>query len=88
MIFQSKTLPEFWEHYNELPDDIQRRADKHFSLLTVNPRHPSLQLKPVGEFWSVRVTDAYRALATRERDVFTWFWIGAHDEYERIIKGD
>jgi hypothetical protein len=85
--FESKALPEFWDHYHDLPDDIQRRADKQFALLIENPRHPSLQLKPVGEFWSARVTDAYRALAVREVNVLTWFWIGPHDEYERILKG-
>ena len=34
-----------------------------------------------------RVTDACRALAVREGNVFTWFWIGSHDEYEQILKG-
>jgi len=87
LIFQSKALPEFWDCYNGLPDDVRQRADKQFALLTENPRHPSVQLKPIGEFWSARVTDAYRALAIREADVFTWFWIGPHDEYERILKG-
>ncbi|MGA3237499.1 MAG: hypothetical protein ABSG03_14475 [Bryobacteraceae bacterium] len=86
MTFESKTLPEFWDQYDDLPEDIQRRADKQFSLFTANPRHPSIQLKPVGEFWSARVTDDYRALAIRDGNVFTWFWIGPHDEYERLIK--
>jgi hypothetical protein len=49
-------------------------------------RHPSLHLKPVGDFWSVRVTDDYRALAYREDAVFNWFWIGSHDEYMRLLK--
>jgi len=84
--FESKTLLEFWEHYNDLPGDIRRRADKQFSLFTANPRHPSIQLKPVGEFWSARVTDDYRALAIRGGNVFTCFWTGPHDEYERLIK--
>ena len=86
MTFQSKTLPEFWDRYNDLPEDIQRRADKQFSLFTANPKHPSIQLKQVGEFWSARVNDAYRALAVREENVFTWFWIGPHDEYLRLLK--
>jgi hypothetical protein len=86
VIFQSKTLLEFWVLYDALPEDIQRRADKQFSLFAPNPKHPSIQLKPVGGFWSVRITDAYRALAFREGDVFTWFWIGSHSEYERLIK--
>jgi hypothetical protein len=84
--YQSNTLPEFWHQYDKLPKDIQRRADKQFSLFTANPLHPSIQLKPVGEVWSARVTDAYRALAIREGHVFTWFWIGSHDEYERLIQ--
>ena len=76
----------FWDQYHGLPEDIQRRADKQFSLFAANPRHPSLQLKPVGELWSARVTDAYRALAIREEKGFIWFWIGSHDEYMRLLK--
>ena len=45
-----------------------------------------MQLKPVGVFWSVRVTGEFRALAIREENVFTWFWIGKHDEYIRLLK--
>jgi hypothetical protein len=87
VIFRSRTLPEFWRHYDGLPEEIRRRAVKRYAIFAQNPRHPSLQLKPVGEFWSIRVTEAYRALAVREENVFTWFWIGTHDEYERSIKG-
>ncbi len=56
-----------------------------YAIFEQDPRHPSLQLKPVGGFWSVRVNAAYRALAVREGNVFTWFWIGSHDDYERLI---
>jgi hypothetical protein len=35
--------------------------------------------------WSARINDAYRALALREDDVFYWFWVGPHDQYERLI---
>jgi hypothetical protein len=87
VIFRSRALPEFWRHYDGLPEEIRRRAAKQYAIFAQNPRHPSLQLKPVGEFWSIRVTNAYRALAVREENVFTWFWIGTHGEYERSIKG-
>ena len=86
MIFQSKTLPEFWDQYNDPRKTFKRRAYKQFTLFIANPQHPSIQLKPVGQFWSARVTDAYRALAIREASVFTWFWIGPHDEYMRLLK--
>ena len=38
--------PEFWFHYRLLPEAIQNltAADKNFTLLKENPRHPSLRL--------------------------------------------
>jgi len=87
VIFEHRALPDFWKCYNALPKETQRRADKQFALLAENPLHPSIHLKPVGELWSARVTDACRALAVREGNVFTWFWIGSHDEYEQLLKG-
>jgi hypothetical protein len=53
----------FWEANRGLPDHIRTLADKNYSLLKENPKHPSLQLKKVGRFWSVRVGANYRALA-------------------------
>ena len=55
--------PEFWFHYRQLPNDIQQLADKNFALLKTDPRHPSIRLKKVGNFWSARVGLRYRALA-------------------------
>lgn len=71
--------------YDRLPSDIQARAEKHYELFSTNPGHPSLHLKRVGDFWSVRVTDAYRALALFDGNEFTWVWIGTHDEYEESL---
>ena len=87
MISRSRALPEFWRCYDALPEEIRRRASKQYAIFAENPRHPSLQLKPVGDFWSVRVTDGYRALAVREEYAFVWFWIGTHNEYERLLDG-
>lgn len=71
--FQSFASAAYWKHYDRLPIDIQRIADKQFAIFQNNPFHPSLQLKPVGIFWSVRVTQSYRALALRREDRFYWF---------------
>ncbi|MFH1907969.1 MAG: hypothetical protein ABIL11_11430 [Chloroflexota bacterium] len=57
------TAPSFWELYDKLPEPIQELADKNYKLLKTNPRHPSLQLKKVGKYWSVRVGLKYRAVA-------------------------
>ena len=87
MTFDHRTTASFGISYNRLPEGLRDRAEKQFELLSETPNHPAVQLKPVGGFWSARVTDADRALALREGNDFTWFWIGMHDEYERLLKG-
>jgi hypothetical protein len=47
--------PSFWEAYAKLPEEIRALADRSYALLKKNPRHPSLRLKKIGRFWSVRV---------------------------------
>ena len=76
----------FWKAYAELPPGIQRLARKNYRLWTSNPKNRSLRFKKVGEIWSARVGDDYRALAQLRGGTFYWFWIGPHDEYERIIR--
>jgi hypothetical protein len=63
-------------------------ADKNYAPLKENPRHPSLQLKKVGRFWSVRVGLNYRALAIEAPDGPVWFWIGSHAEYIEKIRSE
>ena len=87
MSFRHRTFQRFWDRYDELPLRIQRSADKQYRLLCEDPAHRSLRLKEVGSFWSARVTSGYRALAIRRGETFYWFWIGPHDEYERILRG-
>jgi hypothetical protein len=81
-----RTTDRFWQRYWGLPKEVQALADKNFQLLKDNPRHPSLQLKKVGNFWSARVGLAHRVLAVEDGDDRVWVWIGSHDEYEKIIK--
>ena len=75
----------FWEFYGRLPAEIQRLADRCFTLLKQDAHHPSLHFKKVGRFWSARVGIHYRAIAVQEGGDWVWFWIGRHDEYESII---
>ena len=76
---------EFWECYGKLPSRIRRLANKQFILLKTNPHHRSLHFKKVGQFWSARVGLEHRAAAIESEDGLVWFWIGPHDEYERLI---
>ena len=75
----------FWEAYAKLPEQIRTLADKNYALLKNDPRHPSLQLKKVGRFWSVHVGARYRALAVETDDDLVWFWIGSHADYDALI---
>lgn len=63
----------------------QEQARKQYELFSQTPIHPSLRLKRVGPFWSVRISRFYRAEAARRGDQFNWFWIGTHRDYERLI---
>jgi len=75
----------FWTCYKKLPLPIQELADKSFKLLKEDSNHPSLHLKKVGRFWSVRVGIKYRALAVEINEGLIWFWIGTHAEYDKLI---
>lgn len=82
------TLPRFWQHYWQLPREIQRLADKNFELLKSDPHHPSLHFKKVGkkkQLWSVRIGGHYRALAVDKPDGVLWFWIGKHSDYDKLL---
>lgn len=77
---------EFWFHYRNLPEKVRSQADKNFKLLQINPRHPSLHLKKINMFWSVRVGLSYRALAKERDEGLVWFWIGSHERYNWLIE--
>ena len=77
--------PKFWHAYENLPAAARVTADKNFGLLKADPQHPSLHLKKVGRFWSVRAGLRYRALGVDVEDGILWFWIGSHAEYDALI---
>lgn len=61
-------------------------ADKNFALLKDDPKHPSLRLKKVGRFWSVRVGLAHRALAAEIEGGLLWFWSGSHADCDNLVR--
>jgi len=77
--------PEFWGLYRALPQSVRNLADRNFSLLKNNPRHPSLHMKKVGRYWSVRVGLHYRAVAVEVPNGLLWFWIGSHEDYNKLM---
>ncbi|HUO83988.1 MAG TPA: hypothetical protein VM534_02645 [Thermoanaerobaculia bacterium] len=61
-------------------------ARENYVLLKTDPQHPSLHLKRVGRYWSARVGLSHRVLGIDAPIGIVWFWIGPHEEYERLIK--
>jgi hypothetical protein len=83
----SRANARFWRAYQQLPPAVRTLARKNYRLWQLHPRHPSLRFKKVGvDLWSVRIGAEYRALAAEEQGVFIWFWIGPHDEYQRLLQ--
>ena len=64
---------------------IQALADRSYALLKNDPRHPSLHLKKVDRYRSVRVGLHYRAVAVEVPNGLLWFWIGSHEEYNKLM---
>ena len=81
----SHATRDFWAAYHALPAKTQQLADKQYQLWRANPRHPSVRFKKVGRYWSARVGGDIRALGVVDGDTVIWFWIGRHDDYERLV---
>jgi hypothetical protein len=83
---KSSTTSDFWQSYRVLPPDVRTAARKAYKLWLQNPRHGSLQFQKKGHYWCARVGPGYRALGREHEGIFYWFWIGPHDEYERLLR--
>jgi hypothetical protein len=84
----SRTDPNFWRLYRLLPVSIRKAARAAYRRFLSNPQHPGLQFHRLTHdprLWSVRVTKSYRAVALRQGNTITWFWIGDHDEFDRLF---
>lgn len=87
-MFRSHRSKKFRTLYDTLPIAVQRQADTAYALFSQNPRHPSLQFKPIDptdpSVYSVRVRSHYRAIGILEGDSITWIWIGSHEAYNKL----
>jgi len=83
---KSLTSPKFWRTYAALPPAARLAARKAYRLWQQNPQHPSLQFQKRGRFWRACFGSGQRALAVAVPEGYLWFWIGSHDEYERLLK--
>lgn len=76
----------FWKCYDALPENIQRTAARCYELLKSDPSHPSLHFKKISDrYWSVRVGLDYRVLGVEVENGISWFWIGTHAQYDKLL---
>lgn len=86
---KSSVTKEFRELLDQLPIEVQQQAGRAYAIWRTNPYHNSLQFKRVSQrqpIYSARISIGYRAFGLRENDQIYWFWIGAHAEYDELLK--
>jgi hypothetical protein len=87
-VIESRTTHSFRSAFASLPEEVQEQARRSYRLFRADPRHPSLRFKKLDrleDVYSVRIGLGYRALGVLEGSVVTWFWIGSHADYDRLI---
>jgi len=85
---KSQRTPRFRRAYKRLHPAVQAHARKAFRMWVEAPFHPALQFKqvhPTQPIYSVRVGIHWRALGVRRGDSVTWFWIGSHEDYNKLV---
>jgi hypothetical protein len=78
---------QFRRLFARLPGHVQQQAREAYKLFKQNPHHPSLHFKQIrsSSVYSIRITRGYRALGDWEGDEITWYWIGTHSDYDKLI---
>lgn len=88
---KSRATRRFWDLFRALPTPVRALAVKNYQLSLKNPAHPSLdfhRLRGSEDRYAVRVGDHYRALGRMDAKAITWVWIGTHEEYNRLVRGE
>lgn len=86
---KSRITEDFLKLFRALPDDAQRQTRAAYRLFKENPRHSSLRIKRISasdpSLYSARIGNHYRAVGFLAGDTMTWFWVGTHEEYNKLI---
>ncbi len=85
----SRTTKRFRTSFSSLPAHVRKQARQAYRLFREDPAHPGLHFKqvhPDPPTYSARVGIGYRALGAVEGNTITWFWIGSHAEYDKLLE--
>ncbi|MBT4572964.1 MAG: hypothetical protein HOH31_00160 [Campylobacteraceae bacterium] len=74
--------------YRNLPEQVRLIAKKQYKLFKNDPYHSSLHFKRVHSsqaIFSARINKNYRTLGVLKDNTIVWFWIGSHDDYDKLL---
>ena len=81
----------YWNHFDELPDDIKALAETNYRHWKENRNHPGLRFKqihPTEPIFSFRVGMKHRTIGVEADDgKIAWFWVGSFDGFKGLIMG-
>jgi mRNA-degrading endonuclease RelE of RelBE toxin-antitoxin system len=86
---KSHITDRFRKLIERLPQEIRQQAREAYRLFKQDPYHPQLHFKQVHQkkpVYSARIAYRYRAVGIVKGDVIVWFWIGSHDDYDKLLK--
>lgn len=86
----SRTTKKFWKLYKALPVNLKQQSKETYLKFKQDPYYPSLCFKQIHStkpIFSVRISLDYRALGLLKDNEIIWFWIGTHEEYNKLTKG-
>ena len=84
----SHTTPRFRKAFAQLPQKVQHQAKEAYKQFQEDPFYPSLNFKRVHStkpIFSVRINIDYRAVGIQSGKEIIRFWIGAHDNYKKLL---
>ena len=85
---KSVTTDGFRKAFARLPSDVRARAKAAYRIWLADSRHTGLHYRrvhPSEPIYSVRIGLHYRAVALVEGDTATWYWIGSHSDYDKLL---
>lgn len=78
----------FRKLFAELPKHIRQQAREVYKQFEKDPFHPGLHFKHVHSIkpiYSARINIDYRVLGIKSKNEIVWFWIGTHNEYDKLL---
>lgn len=86
---RSRRTKRFRALFDALPAEAQQQTRQAYEQFRQDPQRGGLQFKQIGQsnppIYSARIGAHYRALGYLEGDTVTWYWIGTHEAYNKLV---